>query len=665
MATVICRRAYSRPELIRTAGVLACLAALALPAWAGFSASIGSIEHPALSAADMRLEIGDSKAVLNIARLSLPGREFKQVRGECLRLIWERGGVDCESGNLSVAGFKERLPLRFSWRNGALEIIVEPAAGERWQVKRSASGEVDVTLTGSHVERLQAILPVPAGWKTGGRLDGKARLTSTTVEGRLQLSGGSFADQGGEHAAEKLGAEIRFSAQRKGSAWEWESDARWTDGEIYWQPFYAKADGQALRAKGRLASDRLEIASAQVVLPGVGEVSGDAVWDRRESKLFSASLASAGLDLAKRGAAYLNPILAPHGVPEMTFGGRLSFGLYWDQEGLSTLALGLDDVSLSATNGRFSASGIYGGLPWNRKVTQDGYLKVGGAKAGAFTLGAFELPLLVAPNRFSINAAEIPFLDSKLVLDHLIWRKSTKRGTWEGDLSLSILPIPLADLTRAFGLPAMSGTLSGSFPHLRYRDGAAFLDGALVIQVFEGYLNCTHLRLEDPFGTVPRLTADIDVQRINLGQMTEAFSFGNIIGYADAEVKGLELAGWKPVKFDAKVTSSPGSYRKRISQRAVQNISSLGGSGAGAAVQATFLRFFEDFGYERIGLSCVLRGGVCEMGGVENVTAGYVMVKGGGIPALSVIGYNRRVDWVELVDRLKNIATNNVSPVIK
>ncbi|MGE5385268.1 MAG: hypothetical protein ACM3SV_05185 [Betaproteobacteria bacterium] len=665
MATVICRRAFSRPELIRLAAFWVCLAAFALPAWAGISISIGSIEHPAVSATDMRLEIGDAKAVLDIARLAVPGREFKQIRGECGRLVWQRVGFECESGSLSAAGFKERLPLRFSWRSGVLEVNIEPAASERWQVKRSASGDIDLTINGGRVDRFQAILPAPAGWKSAGRLDGKVSLSPAMVEGRLQLSGGSFADQAGEHAAEKLAGEIRFSARRKGSAWDWESEAHWSEGEVYWQPFYAKADGQMLKTRGRLTSERFEIASAQAVLPGVGEVISSAVWERKANKLLSASLASPGLDLAKRGAAYLNPILAPHGVPEMKFGGRMSFSLYWDKEGLTTLALGLDDVSLSDMNGRFSASGIYGGLPWDRKSTQDGYLKVSGAKAGAFTLGAFELPLLVAPNRFSVNEAEIPFQGSKIVLDHLVWRKSTKRGAWEGDLSMSILPVALADLTQAFGLPAMSGTLSGSFPHLRYRDGAAFLDGALVIQVFEGYLNCTNLRLEDPFGTVPRLTADIDVQRINLGQMTEAFSFGNITGYADAEIKGLELAGWKPVKFDAKVMSSPGSYRKRISQRAVQNISSLGGAGAGAAVQATFLRFFEDFGYERIGLSCVLRGGVCEMGGVENAPNGYVMVKGGGIPALSVIGYNRRVDWTELVDRLKNIATSNVSPVIK
>lgn len=655
----------SRPDFFRRAGLLACLAAFVLPAWAGLSISIGDIEHPAFSARDLRLDIGASGALLSIAHLRLPGREFKQVRGECDRLTWRRGGLDCESGRLGAAGFKERLPLRFSWRDGGLEVIVQPDASERWFVKRAPDGDLEVDIAGGRLERLAALLPLPAGWKADGRLEGRLRLDAAKMEGRLAVKGGSFSDASGEHAAEKLAGRLDFVARRQGTGWNWESEARWEDGEIYWQPFYGKADGQQLKARGRLDANRLQVADAKLVLPGVGEVTGGVEWDRSAGKLLAARLESAGLDLARRGAAYLNPILTPQGVPEMKFGGRMSFSLHWDQQGLSTVGLGLDDVSISETHGRFSASGIFGGLPWHREATLEGYLKVGGAKAGAFTFGAFELPLMVQPDRFSVNQAEIPFLDSQLQINHLVWRKSKKRQAWEGDLSLSILPVALVDLTRAFGLPAMSGTLSGSFPHLRYREGAAYLDGALVIQVFEGYLNCTHLRLEDPFGPVSRLTADIEAQRINLGQMTEVFSFGRITGYADAEIKGLELAGWKPVKFDAKVVSSPGSYRKRISQRAVQNISSLGGAGAGAALQATFLRFFEEFGYERIGISCVLRGGVCEMGGVENVPAGYVMVKGGGIPALSVIGYNRRVDWAELVDRLKGIASNNVSPVIK
>jgi hypothetical protein len=53
------------------------------------------------------------------------------------------------------------------------------------------------------------------------------------------------------------------------------------------------------------------------------------------------------------------------------------------------------------------------------------------------------------------------------------------------------------------------------------------------------------------------------------------------------------------------------------------------------------------------------------MSGIEDLPQGYVIVKGGGIPAISVIGYNRRVDWQELVDRLGRIVQENVRAIVK
>jgi hypothetical protein len=72
-----------------------------------------------------------------------------------------------------------------------------------------------------------------------------------------------------------------------------------------------------------------------------------------------------------------------------------------------------------------------------------------------------------------------------------------------------------------------------------------------------------------------------------------------------------------------------------------------------------------DFGYERIGLSCVLRRGVCAMDGVQRKNGGYVIVEGGGIPAITVMGYNRAVGWNELLTRLKRVVQSNTQMVVQ
>jgi len=97
----------------------------------------------------------------------------------------------------------------------------------------------------------------------------------------------------------------------------------------------------------------------------------------------------------------------------------------------------------------------------------------------------------------------------------------------------------------------------------------------------------------------------------------------------------------------------------------VENITALGGSGAGAALQRSFLRIFESFGYERIGLGCELHNEICTMSGVDGEGEIYTIVQGGGIPAITVMGYNRKVDWTELLSRLERVMQENMQAVVK
>ncbi len=77
------------------------------------------------------------------------------------------------------------------------------------------------------------------------------------------------------------------------------------------------------------------------------------------------------------------------------------------------------------------------------------------------------------------------------------------------------------------------------------------------------------------------------------------------------------------------------------------------------------LRFFEEFNYQTLGLSCQLRGDVCRMNGVESTPQGYIIVKGSGVPSITVMGYNHSVGWSDLLARVQRITAGNVKPVIR
>jgi hypothetical protein len=187
---------------------------------------------------------------------------------------------------------------------------------------------------------------------------------------------------------------------------------------------------------------------------------------------------------------------------------------------------------------------------------------------------------------------------------------------------------------------------------LTLRDRHLEIGGDLRVAAFGGELRVQGLRVDRPLGPLPVLQADISLRDLDLEQVTRTFTIGRIEGRLAGRIDDLELQDWRPVRFDAVLATPPGDRsRKRISQRAINSLSSLGG--LSGVLSRSAVRFFDEFGYARLGLRCRLRGAICELGGVEKAPGGYYLVKGGGLPRIDVIGHVTRVDWAELLARLQ------------
>jgi len=186
-----------------------------------------------------------------------------------------------------------------------------------------------------------------------------------------------------------------------------------------------------------------------------------------------------------------------------------------------------------------------------------------------------------------------------------------------------------------------------------------------MLKLFGGTTVIRNLQLEQAFGALPQLYANVDISNLDLETLTKTFDFGKITGRLDGQVHDLRLSNWQPVQFDAKFhTPDTDKSRHRISQKAVDNLSQIGG-GASGVLSRSFLRFFEDFSYKELGLNCMLLNDICEMSGVGEAEQGYYIVKGGGLPPrINVVGYTRRVDWPDLIERLENVSRSS-GPVIQ
>lgn len=636
--------------------------------------ALDSIEHPLFSAHGVRARLakpGGGSAVVEMRELRIGDQRFRDVKLHCSNLRWSAAGVDCMQGRLASAGATPlRGSLHFSYKPTAFDLQFEPATGERWTLRsrgNTARRTVEAVLTKARVERLRPFVPVLAQFGVEAQVSGRATLSlsprGTAMDATLDIAQGKFADSTGIHAGERLALQARLQVTESGPRWRWNAALEWRAGEVYWQPWYWGDRPLQAKAHGSIDAAQLHIAQAEIDAAGIGTVTATATLLRPELMLREASFETRPIDLERAAPVLIAPMLEQAGMPKLAASGTLSATGRIESGELRELDLRLGDVSLAEPGGRYGVRGVSGALPWRADAATTGNVRVAAANLGRLPLGSFTLQPELNGLTLNLPRVQIPVLDGALVLDDIEAAK-TPQG-WRGRMGGALHPVSMARLTETLALPRMSGVVSASIPRITHDRSTLKLDGALVIQLFDGFVSATNLRIVEPFGRVPRLQMDAEMRHIDLGQLTEAFSFGTITGFIDGDIKGLEMANWRPQRFDAAIASSPGRYSKRISQRAVQNITALGGAGAAAAIQRSVLRIFDEFGYDRLGLTCVLRDGVCSMGGVEETAQGYVIVKGGGVPAINVIGYNRRVDWEELLSRLQRVTASQARPIIR
>jgi hypothetical protein len=663
--------------MVRSLGLVAAAWVLfVLPVTAGDTRvrlSMEDLESPAFAARRISLELTGAdldRLRLAIGELSVGGRSWRDVGLECGRFSLSTEALACFDGTWRAPD-PVAATFSYSMASGRFDVRLSPKPGELWTVAGKAAGgtwNLAVSVVNGDAARLAGWLPRSIPRPTAGIVGADFRASGrgdqwSQVEGRVDLSGLAFSDESGLHAGEKIAGRGRLVATRRGEGGEWAADAEWTSGGIFWQPVYLSGGGYRISAHGALAPDRVGVSAGTAVLGSIGAAEFSGEWDSALGGVARLALRAPEIELAPLMDVVGRPFLQDTALAEAEALGQAAVELSYERGELQSARVELRHAALLDARERFLLGGVNARLPWSRSEAVRGEITIGAGHLLRVPYGPAMIPLEIQPGGFSVAAARIPLLEGELTLENFAAEREA--SGWRWSLGGGLSPVSMKDLTNALGIHVMHGTLSAVVPRVRYAGATLEVDGALLINAFDGTAVISGLSMQEPLGRAPRLRAEVDMRGLDLDLLTRTFDFGSMQGKVDVAVRGLELSNWRPVALDARVESSPGSYPKKISQRAVQNISALGGAGAAAAIQRSFIGIFEQFGYSRLGLSCRLERGVCHMAGIEDVPSGYVIVKGGGIPALTVMGYNRTVGWNELLARLQRITQENVKPVIK
>ncbi|QBQ54707.1 hypothetical protein [Nitrosococcus wardiae] len=606
-----------------------------------------------------------------------------QVDIRCGRIEWTSSHFQCQEGVVSFVSeqFSARnspFNLSYYWGTEALSFELKAlrlAGGSAVISGRFKEGRWQLSLTGqslnlAHVLEFMASLGLqPGAWPAAFSLRGTLGLEMKLAgQGKfprrvnlgVQFDGFGFSDAKALQVGEAVAGGIQLRGKHAGRGWEITTEVVLNGGEAYFHPLYFAFSETPLHVDMALGQGEVDghwdIPRFSLKQAGVMEAKGSLQFvQQRVTK------ARVQVEQAPMFALYqhwLEPFLVGTALGNLESDGSLAFALEYRLPDQWLLKVFFHGVDMADQQGRFSIEGLEGQFGWSTRTTPL-MTELGWQKGHLYALKLGKAQLIAESKKNELGLKQplrLPVLDGYLLMDDFVLKNpGTSLAHWELEGVLS--PLSMRKLSQALDWPVLAGKLSGVIPRVRYRKGVIEVEGALLVRLFDGTVVAQNLRLEDPLGVVPQLEADIDINRLDLETMTQTFAFGKIEGRLSGQIRGLRLANWQPVQFDAKfATPENDPSRHRISQQAVDSLSRLGG-GASGLVSRGFLKFFKDFSYDKIGLSCRLLRQICRMGGLGPANGGYYIVRGGGLPRIDVIGYTRQVDWPVLVKRLKRVTS--------
>ncbi len=662
-----------------------------------FKLTIGHWTFDDLSAQNIAVNLQLTKQGLTVNAsadsivLAQPIGMLKKVTLQCTELVLLSGQTNCvagkvgfihkEFGSQSIAFSLQAMPEQAHYQLSVSNLkfadanftIIANYDKQHWQASLTtteASLAKLVHNVSPYLDEIQKSMLT--GWNFDSDLAVQANLSGHQQQVdqfklKLTSSALTLSDAQGKYVTENVAMNLLLDLALQKNTWQWHTDIRLNSGQAYAEPIFIDFDDAALslQATGEWQSTKqhLVISDVQINHDNIVQLQGSFSGSLQKIEALDVTINHA--ELAKLYAVWLQPFALGTAADKLEIAGQL--GLVFKQRADNyQLSVNLDKIFIDDEKSRFGIYDLNGDIAWsNNQIITQSKLAWQGGYVYAVPFGESNLKIQAqSSSLILVEPWSLPILDGALLVNEFSLTNALDDKTqWTFDGLVT--PISMESLSATLGWPVLHGKLSGVIPKVSYANQQIQVDGALMVKLFEGTTVIRDLRLDKPFGALPQLYANVDLTGLDLEILTQTFDFGKITGKLDGHLSGLRLSNWQPVQFDAHFATPEGDKsRRRISQKAIDNLSQIGG-GVGGILSRSFLRFFEDFSYQKLGLSCILRNETCAMSGVGEAKQGYYIVKGGGLPPrINVVGYTRQVDWPDLIERLKAVSQSS-GPVIQ
>ena len=614
-------------------------------------------------------------------QLPPPFNKLRKLTIRCQKFTWRENYMDCQQGqgrfnssNLKTHAFnfsfqvknkKSQLAINnLTWYGGKISLDVQDQSG-KWKVHLKEKG--------LNLMQLEPFLALDLFDITQGLAGLDIELTGEqgdvqTLFAAVLLDQLSILDQQGRFASEALTLNTELRANKEETSWQWQSSTEIFSGDLYIEPVYLAIDSAhviTLTNHGLWWPDRkkFELANIEFEHTNLASLQASAVINYQSSLIIKvAELALHIPELKPVAPIYLAPFLEASALKGVGFQGELEARLKLQKNALSEINIDVRHLTLDDTEQRFYLDEANAKIHWTKQANDKTSFinwQALGLKAIPFAPGELNFSLFDKQIKL-LQPADLAVLGGIFSIQKFSFSKAENNEDSVVHFEGLVDKLSLEQLSTALKWEPLTGSISGYIPAVRYENKTLSLDGELKMQVFDGEVRVKNLASSGLFTNFSRFYMDLEFDSLDLGTITRKFHTGNIEGKLSGVVQNMYLENWQPISFYAWMgTPENDDSTHKISQKAVENIASIGGGSAADVISKGFLGLFSSFRYDKLGFGCYLYQGVCQLMGVEAVDNGFYLIKGGGLPRIDIIGYNPRLNWSVLLERLRRITASD------
>ncbi|MDB9823145.1 hypothetical protein OAC89_05540 [Deltaproteobacteria bacterium] len=338
----------------------------------------------------------------------------------------------------------------------------------------------------------------------------------------------------------------------------------------------------------------------------------------------------------------------------------------------------------SVDNGElfFERKGIYFrgidlDLPiWYQSIADDlkqtekkGGMSVKFASARLFPEQSVSASLEAGPNSLSINSpTQLKVPGGEIIIGPLKISEIYSPNPVV-DTNISFQDIEIQTMFQGFLPQPVKGSISGSLDSVKLDRNRFTTTGQIRATPFNGEILITNLGASGIFTSSPLLKMDVQLNNLDLSEITTGTSFGRVQGMLKGHLKGLEIAHGQSQKFNLLLeTVQTKGVTQRISVKAVDNIARIGGGQSPfVGLAGSFASFFKELPYKMIGIRAYLENDVFRINGTIKEDGVEYIIKRSGFSGVDVLNQNpdNRISFKDMVKRIKRVTGSEPVPAIR